>query len=103
MSDQTKTERTQSLKLIRRLPLIVSLIFGMLWGMMYLVFGGLHGMWRMFDKEFPLFIASALGLHPNSMSVLAGTLSAVGDGALGGFLLSWAFTFFIKKMVSPSP
>ena len=77
----------RSKEVIRRMPLLTSLIFGSMWAFMYFFFGTLHAMWRMFDKEFPLFLATIVGVHKGNMSPLTGVLFAFADGiVIGGIL-----------------
>jgi len=76
---------------IRRFPLIAAVSLAILWGLVYLAFGVLHGMWSMFDQEFPFVVARLLGVVHSSMSPLAGAAFAMLDGALAGGLLGWGF------------
>jgi hypothetical protein len=85
----------KSKKFIRRIPLVMGLMFGLLWAFMYFFFGRLHAMWRMFDREFPLFVATVVGVHKGSMSPLTGLLFAFADGAVIGGIMGFLFTHLI--------
>ena len=74
-----------------RIPLIVAFSLALFWGIVYVAFGIMHGMWGMFDQEFPFVIARLLGVTRHSMSPLVGTAFATLDGALAGGILGWVF------------
>ncbi len=74
-------------KLLNRLPFIAAITIAVLWGAVYLFFGELSGMWKMFDRNFPFFIAWIIRIHPGNMSVWEGILFASVDGGLFGWFV----------------
>lgn len=80
---------------VRWLPLILGVVVGCAWAGMYLFLGRLHGMWGMFDEEFPFFFAASIGVRREAMSILEGASFASIDGALIGFLVG----FLLKRIV----
>ena len=75
-------------------PLKIAFITGLFWVFVYLSLGRLHGMWPMFDKEFPFLVASVFGVHTGTISVLTGAVLAFTDAVIVGFTLS----LILKKM-----
>jgi hypothetical protein len=95
ISQADDRQSRESKKLIRGMPLLMSLVFGLLWAFTYFFFGRLHAMWRMFDKEFPLFLATILGVHKASMSPLTGLLFAFAEGVVIGGVLGFVFIYLL--------
>ncbi len=86
------TAQTMSLRASKKanyIPWIVALIFGALWSATYLILGRMHGMWPMFNSEFPF---STARLFTSRIAELSPALSAVFaflDGAVVGSAASW--------------
>ena len=82
-------------KIANSIPWILAALFGVFWSTTYLFLGVLHGMWPMFDSEFPFLIAHLLGLHIGHLSIPVRALLVFADGGLIGFVLAWlAVRFF---------
>ena len=97
-------ERVGRGKTLRYLPLVVALGFGAFWAVLYLFLGRIHGMWAMFDKEFPFLITAVLGIHEAEMSPGVGALLAFVDSVVAVFLILWTLRFLVarRKRVEPS-
>jgi len=80
-------------RFVRRIPLLIGVLFGLFWATAFLALGRLHGMWPMFEREFPFFIASLLGLHMVKMPWWVGVTAAFVDGALVGVLSGLVLVF----------
>lgn len=72
------------------------LFIGILRGIVFAVFGSIHSMWRMFDEDFPFFVAVILAVHNETMSPMRGILFAFIDGALVGLLSGWVSSRILK-------
>lgn len=90
--DANRIQRT-----VQRLPFMMALVFGTLWGLSYLFLGRLHEMWPMFDKEFPFLLPSLLGVHKGTMKPIVGMLFAFMDGALVAFTVSGLFVLITRN------
>ena len=95
----SSTDQTMSLHASKKanyIPWIVALLFGVLWSAAYLLLGQMHGMWPMFNSEFPfstarLFTSRIAGLRP-----AFGAIFAFLDGAIAGLVASWIFLLAVK-------
>ncbi len=65
--------------------LVTTLIFGIAWAAVYLLFSTFHGMTKMFNGKFIFFLARILDIHP--YTIKTGFTFAFFDGALLGFLI----------------
>lgn len=83
--------------MLKRIPWILSLATALVWGLLYLMLGRLHDMWKMFDREFPFFIAWLIGIHKGTMTPITGTLFALLDGALFGGVFGWLFRYVLLR------
>ncbi len=83
-----------------KVPWIFSLGAAILWALIFWFLGRLHGMWRMYEGEFPLIIASLLGITKTNLSATQALLLAALDGAGAGWLSGWLFRFFLKHLSS---
>ncbi|OGC01045.1 hypothetical protein A2V82_00490 [candidate division KSB1 bacterium RBG_16_48_16] len=72
-------------RFFKRLPWTAAVTIAIVWGLVYLFFGRLHGMWDMFDRWFPFFIMRIIGMK-QPMPVLLGLFFAMLDGAVLGFI-----------------
>lgn len=95
MSTSNSSEKLRWL--LKKMPWILSLATALAWGLLYLMFGKFHGMWKMFDREFPFFIAWILGIHQGTMTPITGTLFALLDGALFGGVFGWLFRYALLR------
>jgi hypothetical protein len=85
-------------RLLLKLPLIAALAVALMWGLIYLFFGRLSGMWGMFDRGFPFLTAWIIGIHPGAMTVWEGMFFASLDGLIfGWFFGSLLRLFFSEK------
>lgn len=84
----------------KKVPWIFSMITAILWGMLFLFLGKLHGMWDMFEGEYPLFFASLIGIAKTKLSTVQAVLFAVLDAAVAGWLLGWLFASLLRRMPS---
>ena len=71
------------------IPWIVALAFGVLWSAAYLLLGRMHGMWLMFNSEFPFLTARLFTSRIAELSPILGASFAFLDGALVGLAASW--------------
>ena len=62
----------------------ITLVYGIAWSFIYILFSAFHGMTRMFNEEFIFLIANLLNVELNS--VTSGLIFAFLDGALFGSL-----------------
>jgi hypothetical protein len=84
----------------RKIPSFSGLFMGILWGLVYAIFGSLHNMWRMFDEGFPFFVAVNFGVHNENMSPFEGVFFAFIDGALVGVLFGWISARILKLLTT---
>lgn len=84
MKSERRGKRTSS-----RIPWIVAILLGMFWSTTYLFIGQLHGMWPMYNGEFPFLIARLFTSQVAKLSVAAAAISTFTDGALVGLVGSW--------------
>ena len=71
------------------IPWIIAIIFGVLWSAAYVLLGRMHGMWPMFNSEFPFSTAHLFTSRVAELSVGVGALFAFIDGAVAGLAGSW--------------
>ena len=96
------TTSEQSVKVqtvLKSVPWVAGVALALVWGVLYFVFDKFHGMQKMFDLQFPFFIAAISGVHSESMSLLSGMLFAMLDGALAGTLLGLLCRFVLRRML----
>jgi len=75
--------------------LSATLVYGIVWSLIFLLFSIFHGMTKMFNKEFIFFIAKILGVNVNT--IWAGLTFAFLDGALVGFLFGLILMMIYKR------
>lgn len=75
--------------------LSATLICGIAWALVFLLFSIFHGMTKMFNKEFIFFIAKILGVNLNT--IWAGLTFAFLDGALVGFMFGLILMMIYKS------
>lgn len=95
MSTSNSPEKLK--RMLKRMPWILSLVTALVWGLLYFMFGKLHDMWKMFDREFPFFIAWISGIHKGTMTPITGTLFALLDGAFFGGVFGWLFRYALLR------
>ena len=86
------TPRTVSRPASRKanyIPWIAALIFGVLWSLVYLVLGRMHGMWPMFNSEFPFSTVRLFTSQIAELPTVLGALFAFVDGSVVGLAASW--------------
>lgn len=88
-NDKSKTIDLPVSKQANYIPWIVALIFGVIWSVTYLVLGRMHGMWPMFNGEFPFMTAHLFTFQSAELSATLGGLFAFIDGAIVGLAGSW--------------
>ena len=98
MSDTKSADKPQ--QRYQKVPWIFGVITAILWGLLFLFFGRLHGMWDMFEGEYPLFFASLIGIAKTRLSVGQAVLFAALDGAVAGWVLGWLYRSILRRMLS---
>lgn len=69
-----------------------TIIYGIIWGLIYLIFAAFHGMPEMFNDEFSWILARLLNVQLNS--IWEGFLFAILEGSLLGLF----FGFLLLKI-----
>ena len=75
------------------IPWIVALTFGVFWSATYLILGRMHGMWPMFNSEFPFSTARLFTSQIAELPTALGALLGFVDGAVAGLAASWIVLF----------
>jgi hypothetical protein len=88
-------------RLVRLLPFLIGFLFGLLWALVYVLLGDLHGMWAMYDREFPFLLAKLLGLRVSLMPWRAGILLAFADGGVAGIVITWILSLIFLHGPEP--
>lgn len=83
-----------------KVPWILSRVTAIFWGLLFWFLGRLHGMWTMYEGQFPLAMASVVGMAKTKLSVMQALLLAALDGAVAGWLLGWLLRFLLRRMPS---
>lgn len=75
---------------------VSTLIYGIAWAAVYLIFATLHGMDKMFNDGFVFLIANILNVSLKNIE--KGTLYAFFDGAFFGLLVGYLLLRIYKKL-----
>ncbi|HAB54023.1 MAG: hypothetical protein A2315_07285 [Ignavibacteria bacterium RIFOXYB2_FULL_35_12] len=75
--------------------LTTTLVYGIVWALVFLFFSSFHGMTKMFNEDFIFFIARIF--NTKLSTVTTGFTFAFFDGALIGFLLGSIFMRIYKR------
>lgn len=75
--------------------LIISSSFGLVWGIVYLIFSLMHSMTEMFNEKFLFLVAGILDVNPDTFT--AGLTFAFLDGTMVGFLLGIILVIIYKR------
>ena len=84
-----KTVSRRAGRKTNQIPWIVALTFGVFWSATYLLLGRMHGMWPMFNSEFPFSTAHLFISRIAELPTALGALFAFLDGAVAGFAGGW--------------
>lgn len=86
-------------KRFKNLPWYFSLIISVGWGLLFIIFGNLHGMWEMFENTYPSFSIRLFSLALGELSPLESLLLIMLDGAIAGWLLGWLFRYLLRRTI----
>lgn len=77
------------------IPALSTLIYGIAWAAVYLIFAALHGMDKMFNDDFVFLIAKLFNISLKNIE--KGVLFSFLDGALFGLLVGYLLLRIYKK------
>lgn len=82
----------------RKVLWLISILFALFWGGLYLLLGKLHGMRIMFDNSFPIFAANLFHFNHEMMPAFTMALLVTFDGLIIGLIFSWLTLTIFRRI-----